>query len=96
MDLAQALANHAPKKQECKLLRILNQLSEKERETFWEYANTEGMSARRLADGLSEYLANSDLNESSISDDAIDRHINWVLGRTSSKTCCCSKTGSDS
>lgn len=96
MDLAQALENHAPKKQECKLLRILNQLSEKERETFWRYVDIDGMSAKRLADGLSEYLANSDINESSISDDAVDRHVNWVLGRTRSKICCCSKTRSDS
>lgn len=85
MDLKEALEAHAPRRTPCKLGRILAEMSEEDREMFWQYADMPGMSPRRLSVALTEA-------GTKISDDAVERHLNSTR-KNNKKYCCCPRHG---
>ncbi len=85
MDLKEALEAHAPRHAPCKLARIIDEMSDDDRDLFWQYSEIPGMSSRRLADALTE-------SGTKISDDAVERHMNFIR-KNKKKYCCCSRQG---
>lgn len=81
MNLVEALEKQVPKPKNCKCAKILSDLSKEELLAFRHYVEA-GLSPARLTAALND-------SGHSISTDAVERHVNRMLKKSTGKKCCC-------